>query len=106
MIFIVVEFSVKPEAVDEWLDAVTPFTQATRSEPGNLWFNWYRSVDSSNIFILVEAFQDQNAGTQHVQSQHFADGLTTMKPLLVSTPKIINTTIEQNGWDEMGELRI
>ncbi len=38
MIFIVVKFQVKPEWADRWVELVTPFTEATRAEPGNLWF--------------------------------------------------------------------
>ncbi len=45
MIFITVKFKVRPEYTDGWLDLVDDFTQATRAEPGNLWFEWSRSVD-------------------------------------------------------------
>jgi len=70
MIFITVKFKVRPEYVDGWLDLVDDFTQATRREPGNLWFEWSRSVDDPNEFVLVEAFQDDAAGA-HVGSDHF-----------------------------------
>ncbi len=45
MIFITVKWPVKPEHADQWLDLVKDFTEATRAEPGNLWFDWSRSVD-------------------------------------------------------------
>jgi quinol monooxygenase YgiN len=44
MIFIVAKFKVKPEFRDQWLDRVRGFSEATRAEPGNLWFEWSRSV--------------------------------------------------------------
>ena len=72
VIFIVVKFLVKPEYVDRWLDLVAPFTTATRAEPGNLWFEWSRSVDTPNEFVLIEAFADGDAGRTHVESEHFA----------------------------------
>ena len=53
-----------------WLDLVDEFTQATRNEPGNLWFEWSRSVDDPNEFVLVEAFMD-DAAEAHVKSDHF-----------------------------------
>jgi quinol monooxygenase YgiN len=105
MIFIVVKFTVKPEESYRWLDTVAPFTQATRQEPGNKWFEWYHSVDEPNVFVLVEAFQDGAAGA-HVGSEHFAQGLAAMRPLLVHTPQILSQTIEADDWYEMGELRI
>ena len=63
MIFIVVKFKVKPDWSERWLGLVDSFTQATRQEPGNLWFDWSRSVEDPNEFVLVEAFKDDAAGT-------------------------------------------
>ena len=106
MIFIVVKFPVKPEHVDGWLEAVAEFTTATRNEPGNLWFEWSRSVDDPNTFVLVEAFQDDAAGA-HVNSDHFKQGLEAMRPLVARTPDIVSTTIEgQHEWSPMGELEV
>jgi quinol monooxygenase YgiN len=106
VIFIVVKFAVKPEATSQWLAAVRPFTEATRAEPGNLWFEWYASADDPNSFVLVEGFRD-GAGEAHVTSDHFAQGLATMKPLLAHTPQIISQSIPgKTGWDAMGELTI
>jgi quinol monooxygenase YgiN len=107
MIFIVVKYAVKPESADQWLDIAKPFTEATRSEPGNLWFDWYRSADDPNEFILVEAFRDPAAGTAHVTSAHFPAGLEALRPHLVKTPNIVSQNIESlDGWAEMGELQI
>ncbi|WP_296138086.1 putative quinol monooxygenase [uncultured Tessaracoccus sp.] len=105
MIFIVVKYQVKPEAADRWMDAVADFTRATRAEPGNLWFEWSRSVEDPNEYVLVEAFKD-DAGAAHVNSDHFQAGLDAMRPLLTETPRIVSRMIEGEGWDEMGELRI
>ena len=106
MIFIVVKFPVKPEHADSWLDQVRPFTEATRAEPGNLWFEWSRSVDDPNTFVLVEAFQD-GAGEAHVSSDHFTAGLEVMRGLVARTPDIVSTSIEgADGWSAMGELAI
>ncbi|TXS47727.1 putative quinol monooxygenase [Streptomyces sp. t39] len=106
MIFIVVKFSVKPEHAEEWPEKVGAFTRATREEPGNLWFEWSRSLDDPNTYVLVEAFQD-DAGEAHVRSDHFRAGLEAMRPLLRRTPDIVSTTIAgAEGWSAMGELTI
>ncbi|GHH33542.1 putative quinol monooxygenase [Streptomyces candidus] len=106
MIFIVVKFPVKPEYVDSWMEHVDAFTSATRAEPGNLWFEWSRSVEDPHEYVLVEAFQD-DAAEAHVTSDHFRAGLDAMRPLLRRTPRIVSPTIEgATGWSEMGELRI
>jgi quinol monooxygenase YgiN len=106
MIFIVVKFQVKPEWADRWIELVTPFTEATRAEPGNLWFDWSRSVEDPNEFVLVEAFRDGDAGGAHVGSAHFADAMATLPQALVATPKIVSQSVEQSGWDELGEMQV
>ncbi len=105
MIFITVKFQVKPDCVDGWLDLTREFTLATRAEPGNLWFDWSRSVDDPNEFVLVEAFQDDAAGV-HVQSDHFQMAMKTMLPAIVATPKIVNFVVPGEEWSRMGELEV
>ena len=89
MIFIVVKFPVKPEYAEKWLDLTRDFTEATRAEPGNKWFEWSRSVEDPNEFVLVEAFEDDGAAA-HVNSAHFAQAMTDMRPALRATPKIVS----------------
>lgn len=105
MIFITVKFKVRPDHVDGWLDLVDGFTTATRSEPGNLWFEWSRSVDDPNEFVLVEAFQD-DAAEAHVKSDHFAAAMRDLRPALAETPRIVNFVVPGEEWSRMGELEI
>lgn len=106
MYFIVVKFSVKPEFTDQFMELVTPFTEATRAEPGNLWFDWSRSVENPSEFVLIEAFLDDDAAGAHVGSEHFKAGLESMRPALTATPKIISRKVDGSDWDSMGELQI
>ena len=55
MIFIVVKFKPKPEYVETFPDRVADFTRDTRSEPGNMWFDWSRSLEDPSEYVLVEA---------------------------------------------------
>ena len=105
MILIVVKFPVKPEHADAWPQIAREFTEATRAEPGNKWFDWSRSVEDPNEYVLIEAFDD-DAAEAHVSSDHFAQGLESMRPHLVETPKILSRQVEGEDWDRMGELQI
>ena len=106
MIFIVVRWKVRAEKADEWLSIVDPFTQATRAEPGNLFFDWSRSVDKPNEFVLVEAFRDGGAGAAHVQSDHFKAAQRDLPDALAETPEIINVEIpDKSGWDHLAEIQ-
>lgn len=105
MIFIVVKFPVKPDQLDRWAEVTREFTEATRAEKGNKFFEWSRSLEDPNEFVLVEAFDNDAAGP-HVNSAHFKKALDDMRPLLTATPKIVSRTVEGEGWEPMGELQI
>jgi quinol monooxygenase YgiN len=106
MIFITAKFRIKPEYAERWPEITRDFTEATRGEPGCLWFDWSRSVDDPAEYVLVEAFRDGDAGAAHVQSEHFKTAQRTLPAHLVETPRIINATLEQDDWSELGEMAV
>ncbi len=106
MIFITAKFRVRSEDADRWPDIVADFTAATRSEPGCLWFDWSRSLDDPNEYVLVEAFRDGDAGAAHVGSVHFRQARQLLPPHLAETPRIISQTLDQDGWAQLGELAV
>jgi quinol monooxygenase YgiN len=106
MIFISAKFRVRPEDADRWPDITRSFTEATRSEAGCLWFDWSRSVDDPNEYVLVEAFRDGAAGSAHVQSDHFRAAQRDLPPHLAETPRIVNFEVPQDDWSELGEMAV
>ncbi|OUC98928.1 putative quinol monooxygenase [Streptosporangium minutum] len=104
MIFITVKFTVRPERSEEWLSLVDDFTQATRQEPGNVFFEWSRSVETPNQFVLLEAFASSAAGEAHVGSEHFKTAMAWMPEVIAETPEIINVEVPGDGWSQMAEL--
>ena len=106
MIFITAKFRVRPEHADRWAAITAEFTQATRAEGGNLWFDWSRSLDDPTEYVLVEAFRDADAGAAHVQSEHFRTATQTLVQYLVETPRIVSQTVDQDDWSELGEMTV
>ncbi|WP_214369322.1 putative quinol monooxygenase [Pseudonocardia sp. H11422] len=104
MIFIVVKFTIRPDRSEEWLTLVDDFTQATRQEPGNIFFEWSRSVDTPNEFVLVEAFESGEAGEVHVNSDHFKTAMGWIPNVITKTPEIVNVEVPGQGWSQMAEL--
>ncbi len=103
VIFIVVKFTIRPDRADEWLSLVEDFTQATRDEAGNIFFEWSRSIEVPNQFVLVEAFAD-GTGEAHVSSDHFKTAMAWMPEVIATKPEIVSVQVPQDGWGEMGEL--
>ncbi|MFH9347800.1 putative quinol monooxygenase [Kitasatospora sp. NPDC017646] len=105
MIFITVKFPVRPELSAQWPAVVRDFTEATRAEPGNLFFEWSRSLDDPDEYVLVEGFRDAAAGRAHVESAHFRQAMETLSGAVVARPRILSVDLpDRDGWDLMGEL--
>jgi quinol monooxygenase YgiN len=104
MILIVAKNPVRPEYADNWPQLVEAFTTATRAEPGNVCFDWYRSVDDPNVYVLVEAFEDAAAGEAHVNSEHFKAAGKQLSQMLAGVPDIVNVEVP-GGWSRMAEVQ-
>ena len=105
MIFICVKWKVKPEYADQWVELTRHFTESTRAEEGNLFFEWSRSVDDPNQYVLIEAFRD-DAAEAHVTSDHFKRAQQELPQYLQDTPQIRNVIMEGDHWDRLGEFEV
>ena len=106
MIFIVVKHPVRPEHADDWPFLVDGFSIATRAEPGNICFDWYRSADNPNLWLLVEAFVDAEAGRSHVGSAHFKAAIASLPKWLADVPEIVHAEVPGESWARMSEVKI
>jgi quinol monooxygenase YgiN len=106
MIFITAKFQIRPEDADQWPRIAADFTEATRNEPGCLWFDWSRSLADPQEYVLVEAFRDAEAGAAHVSSEHFKKAQRDLPPHLAHTPRIISVSIPQDDWSPLSELAV
>jgi quinol monooxygenase YgiN len=103
MIFNVVKQPVRAKYADEWPALVEEFTTATRAETGNISFDWYRSADDPNLWVLIEAFRDAEAGEAHVRSAHFKAAMSQFPRLLAGVPEVINVEVPGDGWARVSE---
>ena len=101
MIFIVVKQRVRSKFADDWVDLVAEFTEATRAEPGNISFEWSRSVDDPNVYVLIEVFADAAAGEAHVQSEHFKKASGQLREWLAAIPEIVHIDTPGDGFAPM-----
>jgi quinol monooxygenase YgiN len=103
MIFNVAKQPVRAKYADDWPSLVEQFTTSSRQEPGNLFFDWYRSADDPNLWVLLEGFRDDEAGKAHVESAHFKAAMSEMPRLLAAAPEIIHVEHPGDGWDRVSE---
>jgi quinol monooxygenase YgiN len=103
MILVVVKHHVRSKYADEWPSLVEEFTSSTRAEPGNISFDWYRSPEDPNLWVLVEVFRDAEAGEAHVQSAHFKAATEQLPHLLAGIPEVIHVDAAGDGWSRVSE---
>jgi len=105
MILICVKWKIKPEYADQWPEISKEFTEATRAEPGNRFFDWSRNIEDPNEYVLIEAFDDDAAGA-HVTSDHFKKAQAELPQYVQETPLIRNWQDQQDEWDRLGEFEV
>jgi quinol monooxygenase YgiN len=103
MIVVIVKQPVRAKYADDFPSLVEEFTTSTRAEPGNISFDWYRSADDPNLWILIEIFRDRESGDAHVESPHFKAAMEQMPRLLAAAPEIINVEVPGDSWSQMSE---
>ena len=105
MIMSIVRHPIRAKYADQWPELSAPFTTATRAEPGNICFDWFRSVDDPNLYLLVEMFRDREAGDAHVNSEHFAAAMGQMGHAYSGMPTVVHVEVPGEGWSAMAEVQ-
>jgi quinol monooxygenase YgiN len=105
MIMSIVRHPLRAKYADEWPQLSAEFTAATRAEPGNIAFDWFRSVDDPNVYLLVEMFRDRAAGDAHVSSEHFKAAMGQMGHAYAGMPEVVHVEVDGEGWSPMAEAQ-
>jgi quinol monooxygenase YgiN len=106
MILIVVKFPVRPDRADEWPSLADAYTRAVRVEEGSVFFEWSKSLEEPDTFVLVEGFRDAAAGESHVGTAHFKEFVSRAPDFVARQPQIMYVDApELAGWGPMGEIQ-
>ncbi len=62
---------VKPEHIGDYIRACEANATATRSEPGNLRFDFLRCIEPDNQFFFYEVYQSEADFKFHHQQPHY-----------------------------------
>ncbi len=66
-----VHVNVKPEHLDEFVDATRANQAASMREPGNLRFDLLRSPDEPTRFVIYELYRDAASAAAHKETAHY-----------------------------------
>jgi len=71
MIVTIVHVQVKPEHVEDFIEATRKNHLASIREPGNLRFDVLQSKDDPTRFALYEAYESEEAAAAHKKTEHY-----------------------------------
>ncbi|MBI5526306.1 MAG: antibiotic biosynthesis monooxygenase [Deltaproteobacteria bacterium] len=82
----IVTVHVKPERVEEFIEATRPNHEGAVREPGNIRFDVLRSPDDPARFLLYEAYEDAAGAARHKETPHYLAWRETVKDWM-ATPR-------------------
>ena len=82
MYVVVVNVSVKPEAVAAFTVATHDNFVGTRAEPDNVRFDVLRRNDDPNRFVLYEAYTSEAGFAAHQQTSHYLKWKESVAPMM------------------------
>ena len=92
MYVVIVNVSVKPEAVAEFIAATRENHLGTRREPGNVRFDVLSRQDDPNRFVLYEVYADEAGFLAHQQTAHYLSWKNTVAPMMAEPRVAVRST--------------
>jgi autoinducer 2-degrading protein len=82
MYVVVVNVSVKPEAVAAFIAATQDNHRGTRTEPDNVRFDVLQRTDDPNRFVIYEAYLSEAGFAAHQKTEHYGKWKETVAPMM------------------------
>ncbi|NNG19032.1 antibiotic biosynthesis monooxygenase [Naumannella sp. ID2617S] len=106
MVLITVKFPIRTDRLSEWESVSRDYAEAVTAEPGNVFFEFSRSVLEPDTFICIEGFRDDAAGKEHMAQPHVDKFMSTMPDIVAAQPQILYVDAEEvTGFAPMGEIQ-
>jgi quinol monooxygenase YgiN len=87
---LIARHTIKPGEQDAVFAALSKLIAAARTEPGNLAFEAFRSMDDERSYVLLERYASSEAVTAHRETPHFQQYV-----LGEIVPRLAHRTIEE-----------
>ncbi len=95
MIVTCVYVHVKPESVQEFINASTENHLEAVKEPGNLRFDFVQEADDPCKFMLYEAYESDEASATHKNTPHYLKWKETVQDMMAEPRKGVKYNILQ-----------
>lgn len=89
MITFVAHCPVKPECAEAFEAAMAEMAGNVRQhEPGAIYYEFSRSVDEPNVFLVIEVYADEAAFKAHWKTDFIRPSIAKTQPLMDGPPRI------------------
>lgn len=82
MILTCVYVYVKPETINDFIEASVLNHKGSVKEPGNLRFDLVQQADNPFCFMLYEAFESEESAVAHKTTDHYLKWRDTVKDMM------------------------
>ena len=82
MLVQLVHIQVKPDRIEDFLDAFRINFEGTTKEPGNLRFDVLQNPDDATKFTVFEVFTDEAAVDAHRKTPHYAKTVALLEDIM------------------------
>jgi (4S)-4-hydroxy-5-phosphonooxypentane-2,3-dione isomerase len=86
MLIVHVHVQVRPESVQQFIDATLENARNSIQEPGIARFDIIQQSDDPTRFVFVEVYRDEAATKAHKETAHYAKWRDTVAPMM-SAPR-------------------
>lgn len=84
-LLVIAHYHVRPGLADRVAELLGELTAASRTEPKNLGYDFYRSPQDPDRFVILERYTDTSGLDEHRAAEHFQRlGFGTIVPMLIS----------------------
>ena len=101
MLIVNVQVWVKPEKIQQFIEATKKNAKASMKEPGIARFDFIQQKDNPARFMLVEVYRDEDSPAEHKKTRHYAEWRDTVEPMMAApreSIKYINIFPDENEW--------
>lgn len=89
MITFVAHCPVKPGCAEAFEAAMAEMAEnVRRHEPGAVYYEFSRSVDEPDVFLVIEVYADEDAFKAHWKTDYIRPSIAKTQPLMASPPRI------------------
>lgn len=85
-----------PEGHDAAVALISPLTEATLAEPGNITYGFWADLNTRGIFHVYEEWESPEAMAEHMASEHMATLLVGMGSLPITGTELHQHTVSES----------